>query len=57
MSDAVQEFLKAIGPRKLTDEEARQLHLLRIREGHDDGLGFIQILAERARIRAGKGQR
>ena len=51
MSDSVQEFLKKIGPRKLTDDEARQLQLLRIKEGHPSNTGFIEILAERAKAK------
>ena len=49
MDETVQEFLKRIGPRRLTEEEAGYLQLLRIREGHDDELGFVEMLAERAR--------
>jgi hypothetical protein len=56
MADAVKKFLAAIGPRRLTDEEARQLQMLRIEDGHDDDTGFIEILAERAAKRvADKG--
>jgi hypothetical protein len=54
MADSVQEFLRKIGPRKLTEEEARQLQILRIREGADDDTGFIEILADRAKSRKAK---
>lgn len=48
MAETVQEFLKKIGPRRLTDAEARQLHLLRLQEGHRGKTGVIEILANRA---------
>ena len=54
MAETVQEFLKKIGPRKLTDDEARQLQMLRLKEGHDDDTGFIEILAEEAKGKKGK---
>lgn len=54
MAESVQEFLKKIGPRKLTDEEARQLQMLRLKEGHDGDTGFIEILADEARGKKGK---
>lgn len=54
MAESVQEFLKKIGPRKLTDEEARQLQMLRLKEGHDDDTGFIEILADEAKGKKGK---
>jgi len=45
-SDCIQEFLEKIGPRALTDAEARELHLLRIRAGKDDDIsGVIEKLA------------
>lgn len=46
MSDAVQEFLKKIGPRQLTAEEARQLQLLRIQAGETGNSGLIEALAD-----------
>jgi hypothetical protein len=45
MAETVKEFLAKIGTRKLTDDEARQLHLLRLKEGHGGNTGFIEILA------------
>jgi len=48
MSDAVQEFLKKIGPRQLTEEEARQLQLLRLKAGEKGIGGVIDALAEEA---------
>jgi hypothetical protein len=49
MSERSQEFLARIGPRQLTDAEARQLHMLRIREGKASTItGVITRLAEEA---------
>jgi hypothetical protein len=49
MSESSQEFLARIGPRQLTDAEARQLHILRIREGKASSIiGVIERLAEEA---------
>jgi hypothetical protein len=49
MSESSHEFLAKIGPRQLTDEEARQLHLLRIREGKASSIiGVIEKLAAEA---------
>jgi hypothetical protein len=47
-TDKIQEFLRAIGPRELTDEEAKQLHILRIRSGKARSSGVIEKLAEEA---------
>lgn len=48
-SDGIQEFLAKIGPRALTDAEARELHILRIRAGKDDDIsGVIEKLAAEA---------
>jgi len=49
-----QEFLASIGPRPLTDEEARHLHILRIRAGQASSLGVIEKLAAEARLKAKK---
>ena len=49
MSESSQEFLAKIGPRQLTDEEARQLHMLRVREGQASTItGVIARLAAEA---------
>jgi hypothetical protein len=45
MATSVQEFLKKIGPRELTDAEARELQLLRLKEGHKGNSGVLNILA------------
>lgn len=45
MTDAVQEFLRKIGPRALTDAEARELHLLRLKSGHTGNSGVLDVLA------------
>lgn len=57
MASKVQEFLEKIGPRELTDAEAKQLHLLKIREGKaSTASGVIEKLAAEAEAadRAGK---
>ncbi|MDE1153281.1 MAG: hypothetical protein PW788_12155 [Micavibrio sp.] len=41
---AIAAFLKAIGPRALTDVEARQLKILRLQHGLDDVGGVIEKL-------------
>ena len=49
MSESSQEFLARLGPRQLTDEEVRQLHILRIREGKASTItGVIARLAAEA---------
>ena len=48
MSDSSQEFLARSGPRQLTDEEARQFHMLRIQEGKVPSTGMIERLAAEA---------
>jgi len=46
MTITAKEFLKNIGSRPLTDQEIRELHILRIREG-DAGLsGFLDAFDE-----------
>ena len=55
MSDPIQAFLARIGLRPLTDAEARQLHILRIRAGKVRSGGVIAKLAEEAdRVRQAK---
>jgi len=50
---AVQAYLAKIGPRALTDEEARELYLIRIRHGEPLAVaGMIEILAREADQRA-----
>lgn len=49
LSESSQTFLARIGPRPLTDAEARQLHILRIREGKASTItGVIARLAAEA---------
>jgi hypothetical protein len=45
MATSVEEFLKKIGPRQLTDAEARELQLLRLKEGHKGNTGVLDILS------------
>ncbi|MBI1216527.1 MAG: hypothetical protein GC185_12010 [Alphaproteobacteria bacterium] len=48
MTDAVQEFLDKIGPRKLTEEEARALRLLKLRAGlAPDDSGLLDKMSEK----------
>jgi len=53
MTDAVAEFLKKIGPRKLTDDEARQLHILKLQQGTASNSGAAGILS--AQVSGGYG--
>lgn len=47
--DEIQAFLTAIGPRALTDAEAKELHLMRIRAGKGQTMsGVIEKLAREA---------
>ena len=49
MTSAVEEFLKNIGSRPLTDQEARELRLLRIKEGEGGGIsGLLDALEEQS---------
>ena len=50
--DAVQEYLRRIGPRALTDAEARELHLLRLKAG-----ATRSIQQEEKRTAQGGGER
>ena len=46
----VQEFLDEIGPRALTAEETRQLHIMRLQEGADGNSGIAdEITKEKAK--------
>lgn len=54
MSKSVQEFLKKIGPRELTAAEARELQLLRLKEGHPGNTGVVEILGGEKKGDAGK---
>ena len=38
MKDKIEEFLKNIGPRTLTLDEARELHILRLKAGDTAGI-------------------
>lgn len=45
-----QEFLEQIGPRALTAEETRQLHILRLQEGAEGNSGIAaEIIKEKAK--------
>ena len=53
--DKIQEFLARIGPRELTDAEAKKLHLLHIRAGKSASIsGMIAKLAAEAEPRQEK---
>ena len=56
MTETSEDFLKKIGPRKLTAEEERRLHLLRLQEGKTGTSGFIEILSSRAAARKDKAK-
>ncbi len=47
MSDKVKEFLDRIGPRELTPAEARELHILRLKEGATRNSGVAEALSSR----------
>lgn len=53
--DEIQSFLAKIGPRALTDQEAKELQLMRIRAGKGQtASGVIEKLAREAEDKSGK---
>lgn len=57
MADAVQEFLKKIGPRELTAAEARELQLLRLKAGHPGNTGVLDVLSGKDEKKKGKADK
>jgi hypothetical protein len=57
MSEKVEDFLKKIGPRDLTDAEARALLLLRLEEGEEvQGIGGLTTSLAKGEDKGGTGK-